>query len=113
MHGASNLSAYSDGIRVFRTILYERFIVSRRGRRFPDRRLLTRMSGAPTHRQANVAGRSWAGSDSSAGLNGDGPRRAVRHPQLADLAVEPAPEAQAGKLWVHATVSRPTEGSVG
>ena len=98
MYGVSNLSAYSDGIRVLRTILYERFIVSRQGRRFPDRRLLTRMSDAPSHRQVDVAGRSWADSGSSAGLNGDGPRSAVRQPQLADLGVEPAPEARAGKV---------------
>jgi glycosyltransferase involved in cell wall biosynthesis len=98
IYGVSNLSAFSDGIRVFRTILHERFIVPRQGRRFPDRRLLTRMSGAPGHRQVDVAGRSWAGSDSSVGLNGDGPRSAVRQPRLADLGVEPAPEAQAGKL---------------
>ena len=31
IHGFSNLSAYSDGIRVLRTILFERFIVPRRG----------------------------------------------------------------------------------
>jgi hypothetical protein len=98
MYGVSNLSAYSDGIRVLRTILYERFIVSRQGRRFPDRRLLTRMSDAPSHRQVDVASRSWADSDSSAGLNGDGLRNAVRQLQLADLGVEPVPEAQAGKL---------------
>lgn len=32
IHGASNLSAVSDGLRVLRTILYERFAVSRRRR---------------------------------------------------------------------------------
>src|SRR5215831_4658302 len=33
IHGVSNLSAFSDGIRVLRTILHERFIVPRHGRR--------------------------------------------------------------------------------
>ncbi|MBV9207166.1 MAG: glycosyltransferase family 2 protein [Actinobacteria bacterium] len=35
IHGVSNLSAFSDGIRVLRTILYERFIVPRREQHFP------------------------------------------------------------------------------
>src|SRR5215471_11362495 len=35
MYGVSNLSAFSDGIRVLGTILHERFIVPHRGRRFP------------------------------------------------------------------------------
>src|SRR5215831_11096770 len=35
IYGVSNLSAYSDGIRVLGTILHERFIVPHRGRRFP------------------------------------------------------------------------------
>jgi glycosyltransferase involved in cell wall biosynthesis len=86
MYGVSNLSAFSDGIRVFRTILYERFIVPRQGRWLPGRRLLTCMNGAPSYRQVDVAGRPWAGPDSSAGLSGDGPGGAVRQPQLADLA---------------------------
>ena len=54
MHGASNLSAYSDGLRVLRTILYERFTIPRRGQRFPARRLLTRVSGAPNHGQRTL-----------------------------------------------------------
>jgi glycosyltransferase involved in cell wall biosynthesis len=66
MHGVSNLSAFSDGIRVLRTILYERFIVPPPGRRFPGRRRLTRMSGTPSHRQVDVAGRPWAAPDSPA-----------------------------------------------
>ena len=85
-YGVSNLSAFSDGIRVLRTILYERFIVPRQGRRFPARHRLTRVSGVPSHRQVDVASRSWAASDSSAHLNGDGPRSAVRQPQREDLA---------------------------
>jgi len=36
IHGVSNLSAFSDGIRVLRTILHERFIVPRQGRRLRD-----------------------------------------------------------------------------
>ena len=58
LYGVSNLSAFSDGIRVLRTILYERFIVPRQGRRFPGRRLLTRMSGTPSHRQVDIADRA-------------------------------------------------------
>jgi glycosyltransferase involved in cell wall biosynthesis len=86
MYGVSNLCAFSDGIRVFRTILYERFIVPRQGRRFPG--------GAPAHRQVEVGGRSWAAaSDSSPRLNGDGPRSAARQHRLEDLGVESAPEA--------------------
>jgi len=93
MYGVSNLCAFSDGIRVLRTILYERFIMPPQKRRFPDRRLLRRMSGAPSHRQVDVAGRSWAASDPSARLNGVGPRSAARQPRLEDLGVESAPEA--------------------
>ena len=98
IYGVSNLCAFSDGMRVLRTILYERFIMPRHGRRFRGRRLSTRTSGAPSHRQVDVAGRSWAGSDSFAGLNGDGPGSAVRQPQLEDLGVEPAPEAPGRKV---------------
>src|SRR5215831_5998892 len=50
IHGASNLSAVSDGIRVLRTILHERFAVPRQRRHFPARRLLISMSGAPSQR---------------------------------------------------------------
>jgi glycosyltransferase involved in cell wall biosynthesis len=98
IYGVSNLSAFSDGIRVLRTILYERFIVPRQGRRSPDRRLLTRMSGAPSHRQVDVAGRPWAGSDSSAVLNGDGAGSAVRQPLLADLGAEAKVDAEVKSL---------------
>src|SRR5262249_31006419 len=70
IYGVSNLSAFSDGIRVLRTILYERFTGPRRGRGFLGRRRLTRMSGAPSHRHVDVADRSWAASDSSARPNG-------------------------------------------
>jgi glycosyltransferase involved in cell wall biosynthesis len=55
IYGVSNLSAFSDGIRVFRTILYERFIVSRREQQFPARRLLISMNGAQSHRQRSSA----------------------------------------------------------
>jgi len=55
IHGVSNLNAYSDGIRVLRTILYERFIVPRRGQRFPARRLLIRVNGAPSHGQQTLS----------------------------------------------------------
>jgi glycosyltransferase involved in cell wall biosynthesis len=99
LYGVSNLCTFSDGIRVLCTILYERFIVPRQGRRFTGRRLnLTRASDAPSYRQVDVVGPPWAASDSSGRLNGDGPHNAVRPPQLADLGVEPAPEAQAGKF---------------
>jgi glycosyltransferase involved in cell wall biosynthesis len=37
IHGVSNLSAVSDGLRVLRTILYERFATSRRRRNSPAR----------------------------------------------------------------------------
>jgi glycosyltransferase involved in cell wall biosynthesis len=93
IYGVSNLCAFSDGVRVFRTILYERFIVPRQGRRFPGGRLFKRMSGAPSHRQVDVAGPSWAASDSSARLNGDGPPSAARQSRREDLGVESAPEA--------------------
>jgi glycosyltransferase involved in cell wall biosynthesis len=98
MYGVSNLCAFSDGMRVLRAILHERLIVPRQGWRFFGRRLLRRMSGAPSHRRVDAVDRSWAVSDSSTGLNGDGSRSAVRQSQLADLGVEPAAEAQAGKL---------------
>jgi len=91
IHGVSNLSAFSDGIRVLRTILHERFIVPRHGRRFPARRLATGMSGAPSHRQAYVAGQSGGGSDSSAGLDEDRTGSTVRQTQLEDLARRPSP----------------------
>ncbi|HXZ72405.1 MAG TPA: glycosyltransferase family 2 protein, partial [Streptosporangiaceae bacterium] len=83
IYGVSNLSAFSDGIRVLGTILYERFMVPSRGRRwsarrFPARRLATRMSGAPSRREAYVASQSWGGSGSSAGLEEDGTGSAVR-----------------------------------
>jgi hypothetical protein len=47
IYGVSNLSAFSDGTRVLRTILYERFIVPRRGRRSPAGRFLISVSGVP------------------------------------------------------------------
>jgi glycosyltransferase involved in cell wall biosynthesis len=97
IYGVSNLSAFSDGIRVLRTILYERFTQPRQVRRFRGRRVLTRMSGVPGYRQVNVADRSWAESDRSVGLNGDGPGSAVRQPQLEDLASIPHQKPQAGK----------------
>jgi glycosyltransferase involved in cell wall biosynthesis len=95
IYGVSNLCAFSDGLRVFRTILYERFIVSRQGRlRFPGGRLSKRMSGTPAHRQVDVAGRSWtAASDSSARLNWDGPRSVARQSRLENPGAASAPEA--------------------
>jgi glycosyltransferase involved in cell wall biosynthesis len=97
IYGVSNLSAFSDGIRVLRTILYERFTQSRQGRRLRGRRVLTRMNGAPSHRQVDVADRSWADSDCSVGLNRDGLGSAVRQPQPEDLASIPRQKPQAGK----------------
>jgi glycosyltransferase involved in cell wall biosynthesis len=85
IYGVSNLSAFSDGIRVLRTILYERF----RGRR-----LSTRMGSAPSHRPVDVAVPAWAGADHSASLNGDGPGSAVREPQRDHLASIPRQEHQ-------------------
>jgi glycosyltransferase involved in cell wall biosynthesis len=55
IHGASNLSAYSDGIRVLRTILHERFITPRRNQHSLARHLLIRMSGPPRHRQRTLS----------------------------------------------------------
>ena len=92
IYGVSNLSAFSDGIRVLRTILYERFVIRRRGRRFLAGRLLTRISGAPSHRQAEVFGQSWPSSDSSAGRNENrlyGPVRITGAEATADAEVEP------------------------
>ena len=40
IHGVSNLSAFSDGLRVLRTVLYERFVCSRQRHGFPARRAL-------------------------------------------------------------------------
>ena len=54
LYGVSNLSAFSDGLRVLRTILNERFIVPRQGRWFPRRRLLTRVSGVPSHHRVGA-----------------------------------------------------------
>lgn len=85
MYGVSNLSAFSDGIRVLCTILYERFVAPRRGQRSLVGRLLTRMSGAPSHRQAQVVGQPWAPSNSSSSLNEDKPRSTVGQTQLDDL----------------------------
>ena len=86
MYGVSNLCAFSDGIRVLCTILYERFIVPRQGQRSLVGRLLTRMSGAPTPSPSGRCRPTLGGaSDSSARLNGDGPRSAVRQSQLDDL----------------------------
>ena len=51
IYGVSNLSAFSDGIRVLRTILYERFIASRQGQRFPARRPTISMNDAPGYSQ--------------------------------------------------------------
>ncbi|HEX6449008.1 MAG TPA: glycosyltransferase family 2 protein [Trebonia sp.] len=93
IYGVSNLNAFSDGIRVLRTILYERFMVPRQRRRFSGGRLLRRISGTPSHRRGDVADRSWAASDSSAHLNEDGPRSAARQPRLKEPSVESAPEA--------------------
>lgn len=97
IYGASNLCAFSDGMRVLGTILRVRFIMPRQGRRFPGRRPLTRMSGAPKHPQAELAVPVQARSETSIHLDGDRPSSAVRQSQLEDLSVEPAPEAQAGK----------------
>ena len=54
IHGVSNLSAFSDGLRVLRTILYERFVLPRQRRRFLARRPEARIS-ASNHRQQTLA----------------------------------------------------------
>jgi glycosyltransferase involved in cell wall biosynthesis len=41
IHGVSNLSAFSDGLRVLRTVLYERFIAPRRKSRLPASNVLS------------------------------------------------------------------------
>jgi glycosyltransferase involved in cell wall biosynthesis len=51
IHGVSNLSALSDGIRVLRTILHERLTIPPQNQHFPARRLLISMGGAPSYRQ--------------------------------------------------------------
>jgi hypothetical protein len=69
------------------------------GRRFPGGRLLRRMSDAPTHREVDVADRSWATpSDSPARLNGDGPHSAARQPRLEDLGSSLHQKRRAGEL---------------
>jgi glycosyltransferase involved in cell wall biosynthesis len=50
IHGVSNLSAVSDGLRVLRTILYERFVVPRQ----------SRSSAAPAGLEPTVSGESSA-----------------------------------------------------
>jgi glycosyltransferase involved in cell wall biosynthesis len=55
IHGVSNLSAFSDGLRVLRTILYERFALPRQRRRFLSRRPLVGIIGASNHRQQTLA----------------------------------------------------------
>ena len=55
IHGVSNLSAFSDGIRVLRTILHERFIAPRREQHSLARHRLIRMSGTPSHRQPTLS----------------------------------------------------------
>jgi glycosyltransferase involved in cell wall biosynthesis len=42
IYGVSNLSAFSDGLRVLRTVLHERFVASRHARKSPNRRVLAR-----------------------------------------------------------------------
>jgi glycosyltransferase involved in cell wall biosynthesis len=96
IYGVSNLSAFSDGIRVLRTILYERFIVSRQGRRFPARAPLDKHEQRDEASPADVAGRAWAGSDSSAGPKEDKRRSTVSQAKLASgLRLE---LASAGRL---------------
>jgi glycosyltransferase involved in cell wall biosynthesis len=55
IHGVSNLNAVSDGKRVLRTILHERFIAPRREQHSLARHLLIRTSGTPSHRQPTVS----------------------------------------------------------
>jgi len=62
IHGVSNLNAFSDGIRVLRTILYERFVVAPRGRHFAARPLLINVNGAPDRRRTLLAGLGRAGT---------------------------------------------------
>ena len=59
-YGVSNLCAFSDGIRVLRTILYERFMVPRQGRWFPGRRPLDTHERRAEPSPSGRAGRSWA-----------------------------------------------------
>jgi glycosyltransferase involved in cell wall biosynthesis len=99
IYGVSNLCAFSDGIRVIRTILYERFIASRHGRRLPGGRHSRGMSGIPAQRQVDVTGRSWAAAaDSSARLNGDGPPSVPRQSRQEDPGAVPAPEAPSRRV---------------
>jgi glycosyltransferase involved in cell wall biosynthesis len=57
IHGVSNLSAVSDGLRVLRTILYERFVVPRQ----------SRSSAAPAGPEPAVLGGSPASDGGEAG----------------------------------------------
>jgi glycosyltransferase involved in cell wall biosynthesis len=97
IHGVSNLNAFSDGIRVLRTILYERFVVPRRRRRFPARRFLIRLSA----RGAIASGhcRPILGDH---GLRCRSERgQAVKHSQedpVRGPAVDPASEVSPGRL---------------
>ena len=95
IHGVSNLSAFSDGIRVLRTILYERFIVARRGQQSSAQRFLMRMSGGPSHRQRTLSanlGRPRTPPPAERG-------QAVQHSQedpAGGLGMDPATDARTG-----------------
>jgi glycosyltransferase involved in cell wall biosynthesis len=55
IHGVSNLSAFGDGRRVLRTILYERFVLPRRGRPWPAWRRPVRSIGEPDRGQRKLS----------------------------------------------------------
>ena len=93
IHGVSNLSAYSDGIRVLRTILFERFMVPRQGQQFPARRSLIRVSGAPSHCQRTLSANRGRPRTPPSAEQG----QVVQHIQedpTSGPGADPAPEAR-------------------
>lgn len=57
IYGVSNLSAFRDGLRVLRTIFYERFVFSRQKNSFRDRRVLVGTASTPPQQASAAEGR--------------------------------------------------------
>jgi glycosyltransferase involved in cell wall biosynthesis len=55
IYGTSNLSAFSDGLRVLRTVLYEWLVSFRWRRSFRARRALVRTVGSPSHGEPELS----------------------------------------------------------
>ena len=97
IHGVSNLSTFGDGIRVLRTILYERFIVPCRGEQFPARRFLMRVSGAPSRRQRTLPADLGRPRTPPAAERGQAVQRS-QEDRASGPALDPATDARTGML---------------